>query len=191
MGRPDFRAAGLAAQRASVTLLRNAAPGSPARLPLQSGLRVFCAGVARRLVARDAVVVDRPGDADVALLRLQAPYEPRPGAVEAYFHAGSLAYPTEELARILAVLDTVPSIVDVYLDRPAILTEIAAHAATLLVTFGVDDEPLLDVLTGRHAPHGRLPFDLPRSTAAVETGRPDVPFDDPHPLFRYGHGLDY
>jgi len=191
VGRPDFRAAGLAAQRASVTLLRNAAPGSPARLPLQSGLRVFCAGVARRLVARDAVVVDRPGDADVALLRLQAPYEPRPGAVEAYFHAGSLAYPTEELARILAVLDTVPSIVDVYLDRPAILTEIAAHAATLLVTFGVDDEPLLDVLTGRHAPHGRLPFDLPRSTAAVETGRPDVPFDDPHPLFRYGHGLDY
>jgi len=191
VGRPDFRAAGLAAQRASVTLLRNAAPGSPARLPLQSGLRVFCAGVARRLVARDAVVVDRPGDADVALLRLQAPYEPRPGAVEAYFHAGSLAYPTEELARILAVLDTVPSIVDVYLDRPAILTEIAAHAATLLVTFGVDDEPLLDVLTGRHAPHGRLPFDLPRSTTAVETGRPDVPFDDPHPLFRYGHGLDY
>jgi len=191
VGRPDFRAAGLAAQRASVTLLRNAAPGSPAWLPLQSGLRVFCAGVARRLVARDAVVVDRPGDADVALLRLQAPYEPRPGAVEAYFHAGSLAYPTEELARILAVLDTVPSIVDVYLDRPAILTEIAAHAATLLVTFGVDDEPLLDVLTGRHAPHGRLPFDLPRSTAAVETGRPDVPFDDPHPLFRYGHGLDY
>ena len=191
VGRPDFRAAGLAAQRASVTLLRNAAPGSPARLPLQSGLRVFCAGVARRLVARDAVVVDRPGDADVALLRLQAPYEPRPGVVEAYFHAGSLAYPTEELARILAVLDTVPSIVDVYLDRPAILTEIAAHAATLLVTFGVDDEPLLDVLTGRHAPHGRLPFDLPRSTTAVETGRPDVPFDDPHPLFRYGHGLDY
>ena len=191
VGRPDFRAAGLAAQRASVTLLRNAAPGSPARLPLQSGLRVFCAGVARLLVARDAVVVDRPGDADVALLRLQAPYEPRPGVVEAYFHAGSLAYPTEELARILAVLDTVPSIVDVYLDRPAILTEIAAHTATLLVTFGVDDEPLLDVLTGRHAPHGRLPFDLPRSTAAVETGRPDVPFDDPHPLFRYGHGLDY
>jgi beta-glucosidase len=191
VGRADFRAAGLAAQRASVTLLRNAAAGSPARLPLRSGLRVFCAGVAGRLVAQDAVVVDRPGDADVALLRLQAPYEPRPGAVEAYFHAGCLAYPPDQLARILAVTDTVPSIVDVYLDRPAILTEIDAHAATLLVTFGVDDEPLLDVLTGRHAPHGRLPFDLPRSMTAVEAGRPDVPFDDPHPLFHYGHGLDY
>jgi beta-glucosidase len=147
--------------------------------------------VSRRLVARDAVVVDRVEDADVALLRLQAPYEPRPGAVEAYYHAGSLAYPPDELARILAVTDTAPSIVDVYLDRATILTDIAAHAATLLVTFGVDDEPLLDVLTGRHAPRGRLPFDLPGSMGAVQGGRPDVPFDDPHPLFPYGHGLNY
>jgi beta-glucosidase len=191
VGRADFRAAGLAAQRASVTLLRNAAPGTPARLPMRPGLRVFCTGVSRRLVARDAVVVDHPGDADVALLRLQAPYEPRTGAVEAYLHAGALAYPADELARILAVTDGVPSIVDVYLDRPAILTDFAAHAATLLVTFGVDDEPLLDVLTGRHAPRGRLPFDLPRSMGVVEAGQPDAPFDDPHPLFRYGHGLRY
>ncbi len=191
VGRADFRAAGRDAQRASVTLLRNSAAGTPARLPLRPGLRVFCRGVARQLVAREAVVVDRPGDADVALVRLRAPYEPRTGAVEAYFHAGCLAYPAEELAGILAVTDAVPSIVDVYLDRPAVLTEVAAHAATLLVTFGVEDGPLLDVLTGRHVPHGRLPFDLPRSMTAVETARADVPFDDPDPLFRYGHGLDY
>lgn len=65
------------------------------------------------------------------------------------------------------------------------------HAATMLATFAVADEPLLDVITGRHAPRGRLPFDLPRSMTVVEGGRPDVPFDDPDPLFRYGHGLDY
>ncbi len=191
VGRADFRAAGLAAQRACVTLLYNAAPGTPARLPMRPGLRVFCAGLSRRLVARDAVVVDRPEEADVALLRLQAPHEPRTGEVEAYFHSGSLAYPPEELARILALTAAVPSIVDVYLDRPAVLTEIAAHAAALLVSFGVADEPLLDVLTGRDCPHGRLPFDLPRSMAAVEAGRPDVPFDDPDPLFRFGCGLAY
>jgi beta-glucosidase len=158
---------------------------------MRPGLRVFCTGLSRRLVARDAVVVDRPEDADVALLRLAAPYEPRTGAVEAYFHAGSLAYPPDELAKILAVLGTVPSIVDIYLDRPAILTDIAAHAATLLVTFGVGDEPLLDVLTGRHTPRGRLPFDLPRSVAAVQAGQPDLPFDDADPLFHFGDGLDY
>lgn len=191
VGRADFRAAGLAAQRASVTLLANAAPDSPAHLPLRPGLRVYCAGVSRQLVARHGVVVDRPGDADVALLRLQAPYEPRTGSVAAYFHAGSLAYPPAQLAQLLAVLDTIPSIVDVYLDRPAVLTEIASHAAALLVTFAVGDEALLDVLTGRAPPGGRLPFDLPRSMAAVAARLPDVPFDDPDPLFRYGHGLGY
>jgi beta-glucosidase len=191
VGRADFRAAGLAAQRASVTLLTNAAPDSPARLPLPPGLRVYCAGISRQLVSRHAVVVDRPGDADVALLRLQAPYEPRTGSVQAYFHAGSLAYPPAQLAQLLAVLDAVPSIVDVYLDRPAVLTEIAAHAAALLVTFAVGDDALLDVVAGRDRPRGRLPFDLPRSMAAVAAGLPDVPFDDPDPLFRYGHGLGY
>ncbi|WP_402468156.1 hypothetical protein [Isoptericola aurantiacus] len=38
-------------------------------------------------------------------------------------------------------------------------------------------------------PRGRLPFDLPRSTAAVEASREDVPFDTIDPLFRCGHGL--
>jgi beta-glucosidase len=191
VGRADFRAAGLAAQRASVTLLSNATMDSPARLPLRPGLRVYCTGISRALVARHAVVVDRPGDADVALLRLQAPYEPRPGDVEAYFHAGSLAYPPDQLAQLIAVLDRVPSIVDVYLDRPAVLTEVGTHAAVLLVTFAVGDEALLDVVTGRDRPRGRLPFDLPRSMAAVEAGLSDVAFDDTDPLFRYGHGLDY
>lgn len=191
VGRADFCVAGLAAQRAAVTLLRNAAPGEAAHLPLRPGQRIFCAGISRQLVARDGIVVDRPEDADVALLRLQAPYEPRTGQVEAYFHAGRLAYPAEQLARILAITDTVPSIVDVYLDRPAVLTELAAHAATLLVTFGTGDQPLLDVLTGRDSPRGRLPFDLPRSTASVDAGLPDVPFSDSNPLFRYGHGFSY
>ncbi|WP_249714187.1 glycoside hydrolase family 3 protein [Rhizomonospora bruguierae] len=191
VGRADFRAAGLAAQRACVTLLRNADVRSAARLPLRPGLRVFSTGVSREVLARYAVVVDRPGDAEVALLRIQAPYERRGGEVESYFHSGSLAYPAGELASVLRIADAVPSIVDVYLDRPAVLTGLIAHAAALLVTFGVSDEALLDVLTGRDAPRGRLPFDLPRSMAAVAAGRPDVPFDDPDPLFGYGHGLGY
>ena len=32
-------------------------------------------------------------------------------------------------------------------------------------------------------------LDLPRSTAAVEASRPDVPFDTVDSLFRFGHGL--
>ena len=47
------------------------------------------------------------------------------------------------------------------------------------------------MLTGVVAPSGRLPFYLPRSMAAVEASRPDVPFDTEDPLFRFGHGLTY
>jgi beta-glucosidase len=68
---------------------------------------------------------------------------------------------------------------------------LAERASTLLATFAVRDEALLDVLTGRGAPGGRLPFDLPGSMAAVAAGAPDVAFDSVDPVFRYGHGLRY
>ena len=80
---------------------------------------------------------------------------------------------------------------DVYLDRPAVLTEIDGMVDSLMVSFGVADVPLLDVLFGFDQPRGRLPFDLPSSMAAVRAGRPDVPFDTRDPLYRCGDGLSY
>lgn len=187
VGRPDFRAAGVAAQRASVTVLTNAS--SLARLPLLPGLRVYAEGMQPAVLARYATPAIGLDDADVAILRIEAPYEHRRGKFAAFFHSGSLEFPPAELARILAVIDTVPTIVDIYLDRPAIVTPLADRGATLVASFGVADEPLLDVLTGRDHPRGRLPFDLPRSMAAVVAGAPDVAFDATNPVFPFGHGL--
>ncbi|BCJ68709.1 glycoside hydrolase family 3 N-terminal domain-containing protein [Polymorphospora rubra] len=191
VGCARFRAAGLAAQRACVTLLSNAAPDRPAHLPLRPGLRIWCDGMDPAVVARDGRVVARPADADVAILRLQAPYDHRPGQFEAFFHAGSLEFAAGEMARVLAIAAAVPTVVDVYLDRPAVLPRLAAGVDALVVSFGVGDEALMDVLAGRAAPRGRLPFDLPRSSAAVRAGRPDVAFDTADPVFRFGHGLTY
>ncbi|MFF9911691.1 hypothetical protein [Streptomyces sp. NPDC013457] len=42
---------------------------------------------------------------------------------------------------------------------------------------------------GRATAEGRLPFELPRSMAAVEAARPDVPNDTADPVFAHGHGL--
>jgi beta-glucosidase len=50
---------------------------------------------------------------------------------------------------------------------------------------------VLDVLFGRAAPEGRLPFELPSSMEAVRAQKPDVPGDSSDPLFRFGHGLSY
>jgi beta-glucosidase len=187
VGRADFVEAGLDAQRASYTLLTN--PGDI--LPLNTGLTVYIEGVDAAVLEQYAQVVSDPAAADVALVRLKAPYEPRPGGFEAHFHAGSLEFPVEEVHRLQAVFSTVPTIVDLYLDRPAIVPEIAAGAAALLISYGSSARAFADVVFGLTSPQGRLPFDLPSSTRSVEESRTDVPFDTADPLFRFGDGIGF
>ncbi|WP_232531935.1 glycoside hydrolase family 3 protein [Microbacterium halophytorum] len=187
VGRADFVAAGQAAQRASITVLAN----RDAQLPLARGLRIYAEGTTADDVAAYGEVVDSPAEADIAILRLQAPYEERPTTFENMFHSGSLDFPDDVLAHVREVASQVPTVVDVFADRPAILTPIVEVAAAVTVNWGASTAALLDVLTGTASPLGRLPFDLPRSMAAVEASRPDVPFDTEDPLFRFGHGLTY
>jgi beta-glucosidase len=85
----------------------------------------------------------------------------------------------------------VPTLIDVFLARPAVLTGLVDAADAVFGSFGVDDRILLDAATGRAPLSGRLPFDLPRSLSAVTAAREDVPFDTEHPLFRFGHGLPF
>ena len=85
----------------------------------------------------------------------------------------------------------VPTIVTVYLDRPAILTELRGVATALIANFGVSDAALLDVLTGRAKPEGHLPFELPSSMAEVEAQKSDVSRDTKRPLYPFGFGLRY
>jgi len=79
----------------------------------------------------------------------------------------------------------------VHLDRPAILTDLAESGAALVGTFGANQEAILDLVFGRFAPSGKLPFELPSSMDAVLRQLPDVPCDSEDPLFPLGHGLTY
>jgi beta-glucosidase len=187
VGNAEFVAAGAEAQRRAYTLLTN----RDQILPLRKGRRMYLEGVSDEAAARYGEVVGNPADADVALLRLKAPYEPRPGGFEANFHAGSLEFPAEERDHHAEICSTVPTIVDVYLDRPAVLNDLARDAAALFGSYGSSDEAFLDIVFGDAQPEGSLPFDLPRSMAAVVASRSDVPFDTAEPVFRFGHGLRY
>lgn len=186
VGNAEFRAAGEAAQRASVTLLTN-----DGTLPMPRGAKIYVEGVDPRVVAGYGTVVASPQEADVALLRIAAPFEERPTAFENLFHSGSLDFTDEAIAHIRDVAAAAPTVLDVYLDRPAILTPVVDDAAAVTVNWGASPEALLDVLFGASPPVGRLPFDLPISMEAVRANRPDVPFDTADPLFRFGHGLSY
>lgn len=194
VGGETFRAEGRAAQSDSLVLLTNKASvggiDGPT-LPLGRGLRIYCEGVAAQKLAGFATVVDSPADAEVALLRVRAPFDDRGEGFEGYFHSGSLEFPPDELARLLRTCRDVPTILDIYLDRPAVLGGLESEAAALTANFGASDEALLDVIFGMRAPLGSLPFDLPRSMAAVRSSRSDVPFDTEDPVFRFGHGLRF
>ena len=134
---------------------------------------------------------ESPGEADVAIVRRNAPFEPRTnGMIESLFHAGDLDFKEPELidaARARA--DEVPMVLVLHLERPAVIPELVEACAAVVAVFGASDEAVLDVLFGRTRPEGRLPFELPSSMDAVRAQLPDVPGDSPDPLFRLGHGL--
>lgn len=188
VGRADFVEEGLAAQSDSLTLLTN----TDAILPLSRGVSVYAEGVDAEVLGGFATVVATPEEADVAILRIKAPFEDRDrGGFSAMFHSGSLEFPAEEHARLTRIAETVPTVIDVYLDRPAVLGGLEESARAVLADYGASDQAVLAVLFGDRGPQGALPFDLPRSDAAVIASRSDVAFDTEDPPFRFGHGLRY
>jgi beta-glucosidase len=184
VGQPRFRAAGRAAQRRAITRLTDddVVPAGP-------GLRLFVQGVDTAAAAEYGTVVEDPAAADLAVIRLQAPFRDAENGFEAAFHAGSLEFPEDTVADVLRIAGSVPTVLDVFMDRPAILTPFVDVAAAILVDYGADDRAVLDVVFGRARAEGRLPTDLPSSMGAVEAARPDVPFDTVDPLFRFGDGI--
>jgi beta-glucosidase len=193
VGNPQFQAEATAAQRRSLVLLEN----KNGILPLVArGKRVFLHGIDSATAARYGfIVVPTVSQAEVAIVRTHAPFQTlHPSYVfGAMQHEGDLGFRNgdaefEEIKRITAA---VPTIVTIYLDRPAILTELKDRASALVGNFGVSDAALLDVLTGAAKPEGRLPFELPSSMAEVEAQRSDLPHDTKHPLYPIGYGLRY
>ncbi|NHA69496.1 glycoside hydrolase family 3 protein [Phycicoccus flavus] len=194
LGREDYRRAGHEAQARSVTLLRNEAPeGHDAPLlPLRAGTRVYAEGVgADDLAAAGLLAVDTPEEADVALVRLAAPWEHRDDLfLEAWFHQGSLDFPPGRVARLQRVAAQCPLVLDVSLDRPAVLTPLVPVCAALVGSYGSSGPALLDALTGVLPPAGRLPFDVPVSMDAVRRHPEDVPGFGDDALFHFGDGLE-
>ncbi|MCL6737198.1 glycoside hydrolase family 3 protein [Streptomyces neyagawaensis] len=197
VGAAEFTALGATAQRRSLTILTN-----HSLLPLTDRPNLYVDGVGAQTASLYGNVVADPTHADVAVLRLRAPHAERPDHTEPYLPPGApraprtSASPTspapgeKRLREILALLDAVPTLVCVTLERPAVHPEIASRAAALVADYGASDTALLDVVFGRARAEGRLPFELRCPTAVVEESGPDVPNATGTPLFPYGHGLE-
>ncbi|MEE4195928.1 MAG: glycoside hydrolase family 3 N-terminal domain-containing protein, partial [Anaerolineae bacterium] len=136
-GKQEFVAAGRSSQSRALTLLKNAEN----TLPLESSNRIFVKNMDAAVARSYAEVVATPEDADFALLRLSTPWVPVESAnpMARGFHHGDLDFKGEEKAEILSLLQRVPTIVIIELDRPAVIPEISVAAAALLADYGADD----------------------------------------------------
>ncbi len=193
VGKKDYMDKGKEAQRKSIVLLKNVlqADGNSI-LPLDKNLKIYVENIGKDIASQYATVVDSLVDADFALLRLQTPWEDRSGnMIESMFHQGKLDFDTSELNRILGIMREKPTIVCIYLDRPAVIPEISTEAAGLLADFGAYDDAVLDIVFGYFSPSAKLPFELPSSMEAVQKQMEDVPYDSGNPLYPFGYGLSY
>jgi beta-glucosidase len=192
-GNAAFMKEALAAQSRALVLLEN----KNKTLPLSSKIKKLYLYQINPQSAREAgfTVVEKPADADLALLRVTTPFERlHPNYFfGARMHEGNLGFHdgNADYEAINAASAKVPTVVTIALDRPAILTNVKDKVAALIGNFGVSDAALFDVLTGKAAPQGRLPFELPSSMAEVKAQAEDTPYDTKTPLYKFGYGLSY
>jgi beta-glucosidase len=104
---------------------------------------------------------------------------------------------TPSLAEIQAVMREVGAqrtVLDIYFRNPYVLDDASGikSAGALVATFGVSDQALLDVLSGRARPQGKLPFALANKLQAVIDNDPDAPgYPAADTLYPFGFGLRY
>lgn len=82
-----------------------------------------------------------------------------------------------------------PVVVVVETGRPMVLAEIEPYADAVLLSFNVQHQALLDLISGHNEPSALLPMQMPADMAAVEAQLEDVPRD--MRCYRDADGHDY
>lgn len=238
VGNPDFMKAGYDAQLRSVVMLKN----QQKTLPLKKQMKVY---IPKKLIPaslnwfgvqtpeswKDAVnpevakkyfqVVEKPEDADVALVCIDSPksgvgysvddvkkngngYVPislQYGPYKADFAretsiAGGSPFETftnrsykgktavasnfqdmKTVTETKAKMGEKPVIVIVKVSNPMVFSEIEKSANAILIHMGVQDQALMDIITGAAEPSALLPFQMPVDMKTVEEQSEDVPRD--------------
>jgi beta-glucosidase len=70
-----------------------------------------------------------------------------------------------------------PVIVSIDVSKPMVFSEFEKEVHAILITFGIQDQAVMDILSGAAEPSGLLPFQMPLDMKTVETQKEDVPFD--------------
>jgi beta-glucosidase len=104
---------------------------------------------------------------------------------------------TPSLADIQAIMrEAGPerTVLAIYFRQPYVLDDASGlkDAGAIVASFGASDAALLEVLSGRSRPIGKLPFALARTLQAVIDNQPDAPgYPAADTLYPFGFGLSY
>ncbi len=190
------------ALRKSIVLLRN----NSKLLPLKSKTKVYFESyydngrntnpvsvIKPKENKWDLDFVDTRDEADIALLWLT------PNIGSLFNNNGQeielqLSKCKIDVAHVNETTYQIPTILVVNYSNPWVIDEIDnPNVHTLLATFGTTWEALLDILSGKMNPTGKMPFSTPRSRKAVVNNKSDLPGDlEPgYSLFKFGDGLSY
>ena len=90
-----------------------------------------------------------------------------------------------------------PVIVSINMSNPMVFSEFEKMADAIVVNFEVQDQAILDILTGKSEPSGLLPLQMPANMQTVEKQFEDVPHDmqcykdaEGH-IYDFGYGLNW
>ncbi len=206
VGSKSFQEQADIALRKSIVLLRN----EKNVLPLKEKTKVYfetyqragdpkaSASLVYAGSRTDLELVSKPEQADVIVLWI------KPGGTSLFGSTGkeltlSLSTNGVDIKYVNGLTSKKPTILVMNYTGPWVIGEIYNNKTMrnipgVLATFGTTEDALLDILTGKFKPSGKMPFTTPISEAAVKTQKEDVPGyleGDGYALFKYDEGLSY
>ena len=97
----------------------------------------------------------------------------------------------ELIRSTVAAMNGKPVIVVLRLSNPTVVAEFESEVAGLVLNFGVQNQAVLDILSGAVEPSALLPMQLPANMATVERQFEDVPLDMECHRDSEGHVYDF
>lgn len=161
-------------------------------LPLKKGVKVYQEGFSEELMRHYTETVSQPEQADFALIRLDVPKRPdHRDLMAAMFESGSLEYTEKQRMHWKKLMEIVPTVFVINLNRPAVIPDLKERAAGILAEFNTKPEILLDAVFGKFSPGGVLPYSLPKSMEVLEKHPSDMQLRPEECTYYRGFGLTY
>ena len=123
----------------------------------------------------------RPYKADSARARSLAGGDPKESFTNRSYKGKTVVTPNEtDLDLVISTRKRMggkPVVVVVSASRPAVLSELEPYADAILLTFGVQNKAVLDIISGAVEPSALLPMQMPANMETVEGQFEDTPHD--------------